>query len=104
MTVLDEEGGSVVAKTVEIRAGDPLVVPDEFLRALGLEQGGVYTIVRLNGILIVTPKRLTSLDALESMRQVFVEEGTTLQALLSNLDAIRQELYQQHYGRRTEPT
>ncbi|MFQ6014811.1 MAG: hypothetical protein ACE5NP_05150, partial [Anaerolineae bacterium] len=46
--------------------------------------------------LLLYPKRLVSLEALERMRQVF-EEGVTLDDLLEGLDEVRQKIYDERY-------
>lgn len=97
----DREGMPPNAQVIEIEQGEPIIIPDAFQRALGLEQGGTYTVVQLEGLVLVTPKRLTSLDGLENMRGELEKAEITLENLLSGLDSIREQIYQERYGSAT---
>ncbi len=92
---------SLKVKTVEVSAGEPLVLPDEFRRALGLEGGGEYTIIQLNGFVLLTPQKFVSLEILENIRRVLNEDGVTLENLLEGLTQAREEIYQERYANRT---
>jgi hypothetical protein len=99
MITLDQEQKAPLAQVVEIERGEPVIVPDAFQRALGLEQGGTYTVIQVDGLVLVTPKRLASLDALEELRAALEKSSITLENLLSGLDLVRQKIYQERYGR-----
>lgn len=86
------------AQVIEIDEGESIIIPNAFQRALGLEQGGTYTVVQLEGLVLVTPKRLTSLDALEDMRSELEKVDITLENLLSGLNSVREQIYQERYG------
>ncbi len=98
MITLDKEQSTPLAQTIEIEQGEPVIVPDTFQRALGLEQGGTYTVIQLDGLVLVTPKRLASLDALEELRVELEKSSITLENLLLGLDTVREQIYQERYG------
>lgn len=98
MITLDQEQVNPLAQTIEIEQGEPVIVPDAFQRALGLGQGGTYTVIQFEGLVLVTPKRLASLDALEEMRVELEKSGVTLDDLLLGLDSVREQIYQERYG------
>ncbi|MBI3362943.1 MAG: hypothetical protein HY023_17720 [Chloroflexi bacterium] len=89
---------TIAAQTLTVRKDEPLAVPLEFKEAIGLGEGGTYTVVRFNGLLLVYPKRLVSLQILENMRRVFEDDGVTLDALLNGLADIRQKIYDERYA------
>ena len=95
-----ESRTSLVTRTIVVSKDEPIAVPEEFRAVLGLDEGGVYIVVQLDSFLLLYPKRLVSLEALEGMRQVFEEEGITLDDLLEGLDEVRQEIYNERYGGR----
>jgi hypothetical protein len=97
MITLDKEQASPVAQVIEIEQGEPLIVPDAFQRALGLEEGGTYTVIQLDGLVLVTPKRLASLEALEELRFALKKSNITLENLLVGLDSVREQIYQERY-------
>lgn len=83
----------LTVQTLTLGRGESLAIPDEFRDALSLGGGGTYTVVRFNDLLLLYPRPLASLQALEQMRRVLEGEGVTLDELLSGLDEIRQEMY-----------
>jgi len=95
-----ESRTGLVTRTVVVGKDEPIAVPEEFRAILGLDEGGAYTVVQLDTFLLPYPKRLVSLEALERMRQVFEEEGVTLDDLLEGLNEVRQEIYDERYGSR----
>ena len=99
MSPMESQTG-LVTRTVVVGKDEPIAVPEEFRAILGLDEGGAYTVVQLDTFLLLYPKRLVSLEALERMRQVFEEEGLTLDDLLEGLDEVRQEIYNERYGSR----
>lgn len=86
------------AQTVILGPQEPLTLPEEFKRALGLDAGGVYTVVQFDGFALLAPKRLVSLEALEQMRRIFTEAGITFEDLLQGLEEIREQIYAERYG------
>jgi len=60
---------SVLLQTLELGPNDPLILPDAFKVALGLGEGGTCTVVQLDGMVLLIPRLLVSLEALEGMRQ-----------------------------------
>lgn len=98
MITLDKEQSVPLAQTIEIEQGESVTIPDAFQRALGLEQGGAYTVIQLDGLVLVTPKRLASLDALEELRAELEKSSITLENLLLGLDSVREQIYQERYG------
>lgn len=89
--------------TLELGPGDPLVLPEVFKAALGLEGGGVCTVVQLNGIVLLVSRPLISLEALEGMRQAMSEAGVTLEDLLAGLADIRTQMLHERYGLPSSP-
>ena len=85
-------------QTLELRPGDPLVLPGDFKKALGLESGGPCTIMSLDGMVLLMPSSLVTPQALEGMRQALNTAGVTLGDLLSGLDDIRTQMLRERYG------
>ena len=95
-----ESRTGLVTRTIVVGKDEPIAIPEEFRAPLGLDEGGAYIVVQLDSFLLLYPKRLVSLEALEGMRQVLEEEGVTLDDLLEGLDEVRQEIYDERYGSR----
>ncbi|HID31512.1 MAG TPA: hypothetical protein EYP19_16135 [Desulfobacterales bacterium] len=85
-------------KTLVVDKDKPIEIPEEFRETLGLSDGGVCTVIQFDSFLLLSPKGLVSLEAFERMRQVFEEEGVTLDDLLGGLEEVRQEIYDERFG------
>ena len=95
------EPNAINVKTIAVIAVEPLVLPDDFRRGLGLDAGGEFTIIQLDGIVLLTAKRLVSLNLLEQIREILDRDSISLDDLLEGLTQVRQEIYQERYGNRT---
>ena len=83
---------------LELKPGDPIVLPEVFKAALGLEKGGDCTIVRLDGVVLLISRPLVSLKALEGMRQALQADGVVLEDLLAGLADVRTQMLEERYG------
>jgi hypothetical protein len=89
---------TVRLQTLELGPGDPLILPKAFKDALGLEEGGICTVVQLDGMVLLISRPLVSPEALDGMRQALSEAGVTLEDLLAGLVDVRTEMLYERYG------
>ena len=82
----------------EVTAAEPLVLPNELKIALGLEDGGTVTALKLYGTVVLTTQSLQSVYALDALGQAIRDANVTLDELLEGLDDVRSELLQEQYG------
>ena len=82
----------------EVTAAEPLVLPNELKIALGLEEGGTVTALKLYGTVVLTTQSLQSVYALDALGQAIRDANVTLDELLEGLDDVRSELLQERYG------
>lgn len=87
-----------LAQTLEIGGDEPLILPDTVKSSLGLETGGSFTLIQFEGLVLVVSESPVVQEALEGMRQSFEAAGVTLEDLLSSLDEVRAEIYNERYG------
>ncbi|MBI3536839.1 MAG: hypothetical protein HY070_04680 [Chloroflexi bacterium] len=91
-------------KTIQIRAGEPMALPDEFKTRLGLDAGGEFTVIQLDGLLLLSPKRFVTLEIMEDIRRVLNQDSVTLEDLLDGLAQVREEIHQERHADRPAPT
>ena len=84
--------------TVEVGPDEPLVLPEVFKSVLGLEDGGIYTAVQFDGMVLLISRPLQSPQVLEQMRRALDEAGVTLEDLLDGLADIRSQMLRERYG------
>ena len=89
---------SIRLQTLELGPGEPLILPKAFKAALGLEDGGLFTIINLDGVVLLMRCSLVSPEALEGMRQALSTADVTLEDLLSGLADIRTQMLRERYG------
>ena len=89
--------------TLQLQKGEPLIIPDVFKSALGLEEGGAYAVVRIDGIVLLIARPLVSLEVLERMREAFNAANVTLEDLLAGLAQVRTQLFNERYGLAPSP-
>ena len=89
---------SILLQTLELGPDDPLVLPQAFKEALGLEEGGTCTVIQLDEMVLLISRLLVSPRALEEMRRSLDAAGVTLADLLAGLADIRSQMLRERYG------
>jgi hypothetical protein len=88
----------VLSQTLELDPGAPLVLPEVFKAALGLEEGGTCTVVQLDSMVLLIARPLVSPEALDGMCQALSTAGVTLEDLLTSLADVRTQMLYERYG------
>ncbi len=88
-----------ISTTIQIRGKGTVTLPIEMRRKYGLEEGDVITLIDLgDGSFMLTPI-VTRVDRLgDRVAQAMVEEGVSLDEILSALDEERERYYQERYA------
>jgi len=86
--------------TTEIKARGQLTIPKK-IRVMGhLDQGQVVSIIPIGDAVIITPKRLALDEARRELRRLVKAAGISEQDLLQGLQEVREEVYQETYGKK----
>jgi AbrB family looped-hinge helix DNA binding protein len=86
--------------TTEIKSRGQLTIPKK-IRAQGhLEEGQVVSIIPVGDSVIITPKRLALDEARRELRRLVKTAGISEQDLLQGLQEVREEVYQETYGKK----
>jgi len=94
---------SILLQTLELGPDDPLILPQAFKAALGLEEGGTCTVIQLDEMVLLISRPLVSPEALEGMRQALDAASVTLDDLLAGLADIRTQMLRERYGLTPSP-
>lgn len=98
----------ILTKEEAVRTGRPVVVqvrdrgqftiPAEIRREMGIQEGDVFTLIRLGETLIATRKRLVAPEVAEAIEALMREERITLEDLLEGLEEERRKYVEERYG------
>jgi bifunctional DNA-binding transcriptional regulator/antitoxin component of YhaV-PrlF toxin-antitoxin module len=83
--------------TVRMTRGH-IPLPAKFRTALGIQEEGTFTVLRLGSLLLLSPKPLVIPRASEAISRIMEEEGVTLEELLTGLEKQRRAIYEERYA------
>jgi bifunctional DNA-binding transcriptional regulator/antitoxin component of YhaV-PrlF toxin-antitoxin module len=89
-----------VSTTIQIRGKGTVTIPVELRRKYGLDDGDVITLIDLgDGSFLLTPI-VSKVDRLgDRVAQATVDEGISLEEIMTALDEERERYYQERYAR-----
>lgn len=84
---------------VRLSEDGQIKLPEDLRRELAMAGGDLLSLVRIDSFLLLSPKRLVVPEMADQIAQLAKEKGLTLDELLSGLDEVGEQLYQERYGR-----
>ena len=85
---------------VRVRERGQFTIPAEIRRQMGIEEGDVFSLVRLGDTLVATRKKLVAPKIAKSIAALMEEEGLTLGDLLEGSRRQRERYVREKYGLR----
>lgn len=92
-------GQNVKLATVQKRG--QVTIPIEMRRKLGIEEGGVVAFVETDDGILISPREVMAMDALDRIGEVLKKHGITLEDLVESGRDIRGHIVDQEYGLKT---
>ena len=83
---------------VRVRERGQFTIPAEIRRQMGIEEGDVFSLVRLGDTLVATRKKLVAPKIARVIEALLEEEGVTLGDLLGGLEKQRKAYLRDKYG------
>ena len=80
-----------------------VTIPIDLRRKLGIEEGGVVAFVETEGGILISPREVLTVEALDRIGQVLKEQGIALEDLVDEGREIRGEIVEGEYGLRADP-
>ncbi len=85
--------------TIQLRSKGVVTIPAEVRERYSLEEGDVFTLVDLgDGSLLLVPRVSMVPKLVAEMEALRLEAGLSVDELLADQPAIRQEVYRERYG------
>ena len=84
-------------RTYTIQENGQVTLPAEWREKYNIKKGDVVTFEETDEGLLVTPRRLIAMSLLDEIGEALEAKGITLDDLLDEGQAIRQEMYDKKY-------
>jgi antitoxin PrlF len=81
-----------------VRKKGQITIPLEMRRKLGLEEGSVVAFVITEDGILISPREVLTVQALDRIEQALSEQGISLDELIESGREIREELIEEEYG------
>jgi AbrB family looped-hinge helix DNA binding protein len=88
---------SVTRNLVRIQEKGQVTLPAAIRKRLGLKTGDLVAIEETAEGVLITPRGITALKALEDIGEALKEQGFTLEDMIESGREIREELYREQY-------
>lgn len=89
-------------KLVRVQQRGQVTIPIELRRKLGIEEGGVVAFIETENGILISPREVLAMDALDRVGKALRERGISLEVLIASGREIRGEMVEQEYGLQTE--
>jgi AbrB family looped-hinge helix DNA binding protein len=76
-----------------------VTIPIEMRRKLGIEEGGVVAFIEMEDGVLISPREVLAMDALDRVGKVLKQRGISLEELIASGREIRGEMVEGDYGR-----
>ena len=85
--------------TIRVRPRGQVTIPRRLRDTLAIEEGDLLTLVQVGDAIFLTTKPPRTYELADKIADMMAEEGVSLADLLQDLPKIREDLFQERYGR-----
>ena len=89
-------------KLAVVQKRGQVTIPIELRRKLGIEEGGVVAFIETEDGVLISPREVLAMDALDRIGKVLREQGISLEELLESGREIRGQIVEEEYGLKAE--
>jgi len=79
-----------------------VTIPIKLRRKFGIEEGGVVAFIETGEGILISPRDVLAMDALDRIGEALKKQGITLEELIESGREIRGEIIKEEYGLETE--
>lgn len=92
-----------VKRVCTIQENGQVTLPVEWCEKYGLKDGDIVSFVETDQGLLVVPHVVLTVKLLDEIGEELKRRGVTLEQLLEDSEQIRQEIYEERYGKKRRP-
>jgi len=85
-------------KLATVQKRGQVTIPIELRRRFGIEEGGVVAFVETEEGILISPREVLAMDALDRIGEVLKERGITLGELIESGREVRGRIIEEEYG------
>jgi len=89
-------------KLATVQKRGQVTIPIELRRKLGIEAGGVVAFIETEDGILISPREVLAMDALDKIGEALKEQGVTLEDLIESGRDIRGRMIEEEYGIQAE--
>ena len=89
-------------KLAVVQKRGQVTIPIELRRKLGIEEGGVVAFIETKDGILISPREVLAMDALDRIGEVLREQGISLEELIESGREIRGQMVGEEYGLKVE--
>jgi antitoxin PrlF len=97
----DERMAQEVKLAVVQKRGQ-VTIPIELRRKMGIEEGGVVAFIETEDGVLISPREVLAMEALDRIGEVLREQGISLEELIESGREIRGQMVGEEYGLEAE--
>jgi AbrB family looped-hinge helix DNA binding protein len=85
-------------KLATVQKRGQVTIPIEMRRKLGIEEGGVVAFVETEDGILISPREVLTVEALDRIGEALREQGISLDELIDSGREIRGQIVEEEYG------
>ncbi|MBM4465519.1 MAG: AbrB/MazE/SpoVT family DNA-binding domain-containing protein [Chloroflexi bacterium] len=85
-------------KLATVQKRGQVTIPIELRRKFGIEEGGIVAFTETEEGILISPREVLAMDALDRIGKVLKERGITLEQLIESGREIRGQIIEEEYG------
>lgn len=86
-------------KLATVQKRGQVTIPIELRRKLGIEEGGVVAFIETEDGVLISPREVLAMGALDRIGEALKKQGITLEELIESGREIRGEIYQEKFAK-----
>lgn len=84
-------------KLATVQKRGQVTIPIEMRRKWGIKEGGVVAFVETEEGILISPREVLAMEALDRIGQALKEQGITLEEMIQSGRKIREEIYREKF-------
>ncbi len=85
-------------KLATVQKRGQVTIPIELRRKFGIEEGGIVAFIETEEGILISPREVLAMDALDRIGEALKEQGVTLEELIESGREIRGQSVKEEYG------
>lgn len=99
--ILERERMTETVRLATVQKRGQVTIPAELRRKLGITDGGVVAFVETPEGILISPRVVLAMDALDRIGEALQQQGVSLEELINSGREIRRKIVEEQYGQDT---